>query len=51
MIVLLGRPRVYRPEPDGELAPGGLAVAVALAAAAAGSEAELVGGSCRKGIG
>jgi hypothetical protein len=43
MIVVLGRPRVYRPEPDGELAPGGLAVAVALAAAAAGSEAELVG--------
>jgi sugar/nucleoside kinase (ribokinase family) len=43
VIVVLGRPRVYRPEPDGELAPGGLAVELALAAARAGSEAELVG--------
>jgi pfkB family carbohydrate kinase len=43
MIVVLGRPRVYRPEPDGELAPGGLAVELALAAAAAGGEVELVG--------
>ena len=43
MIVVLGRPRVYRPEPDGELAAGGLAVEVALAAARAGSDVELVG--------
>jgi hypothetical protein len=43
VIVVLGRPRVHRPEPDGELAPTGLAVAVALGAAAAGSEVELVG--------
>jgi ribokinase len=43
MIVVLGRPRVYRPEPDGELAPGGLAVEVALAAARAGAQVELVG--------
>ncbi len=43
MIVVLGRPRVYRPEPDGELAPGGLAVEMALAAARAGVEVELVG--------
>lgn len=43
MIVVLGRPRVYRPEPDGELAPGGLAVELALAAARAGVEVELVG--------
>jgi sugar/nucleoside kinase (ribokinase family) len=43
MIVVLGRPRVYRPEPDGELAPGGLAVELALAVARAGSQVELVG--------
>ncbi len=43
MIVVLGRPRVYRPEPDGDLAPGGLAVELALAAARLGSEVELVG--------
>ena len=43
MIVVLGRPRVYRPEPDGDLAAGGLAVEVALAAARAGSDVELVG--------
>jgi hypothetical protein len=43
MIIVLGRPRVYRPEPDGELAPGGLAVELALAAARAGSDVELVG--------
>ncbi len=43
MIVVLGRPRVYRPEPDGELAPGGLAVELALAAARAGAGVELVG--------
>jgi sugar/nucleoside kinase (ribokinase family) len=43
MIVVLGRPRVYRPEPDGDLAPGGLAVELALAAARQGSDVELVG--------
>ena len=43
MIVVLGRPRVYRPEPDGELAPGGLAVELALAIGRAGTEVELVG--------
>jgi sugar/nucleoside kinase (ribokinase family) len=43
MIVVLGRPRVYRPEPDGQLAPGGLAVELALAAARAGVAVELVG--------
>ncbi len=43
MIVVLGRPHVYRPEPDGELAPGGLAVELALAVAHAGVEVELVG--------
>jgi ribokinase len=43
MIVVLGRPRVYRPEPDGDLAPGGLAVELALAAARAGAEVQLVG--------
>jgi hypothetical protein len=43
MIVVLGRPRVYRPEPDGELAPGGLAVEVALAIGRAGIDVELVG--------
>ena len=41
--MVLGRPRVYRPEPDGELAPGGLAVELALASARAGAEVELVG--------
>jgi len=43
MIVVLGRPRVYRPEPDGNLAPGGLAVEVALAVGGAGTVVELVG--------
>ena len=43
MIVVLGRPRVYRPEPDGELAPGGLGVEVALALGRAGVGVELVG--------
>ncbi len=43
MIVVLGRPHVHRPEPDGELAPGGLAVELALAVARVGAEVELVG--------
>lgn len=43
MIVVLGRPRVERPEPDGDLVPAGLAAAVAMAVARAGAEVELVG--------
>lgn len=43
MIVVLARPRVYRPEPDGELAPGGLGVEVALALGRADVAVELVG--------
>ncbi len=43
MIVVLGRPHVYRPEPDGELAPGGLAVELALAAVRTGADVEIVG--------
>jgi hypothetical protein len=43
MIVVLGRPRVYRPEPDGDLAPGGLGVEVAMALGRLGADVELVG--------
>lgn len=43
MIVVLGRPRVYRPEPDGPLAPGGLAAETALAIGRAGVGVEMVG--------
>jgi hypothetical protein len=43
MIVVLGRPRVYRPEPDGDLAPGGLGVEVALALGRLGADVEIVG--------
>jgi hypothetical protein len=43
VIVVLARPRVYRPEPDGELAPGGLGVEVALALGRAEVAVELVG--------
>jgi hypothetical protein len=43
MIVVLARPRVYRPQPDGDLAPGGLGVEVALTLGAAGTPVELVG--------
>lgn len=43
MIVVLARPRVYRPQPDGELSPGGLGAEVALALAGAGVPVELVG--------
>jgi hypothetical protein len=43
VIVVLGRPRVYRPEPDGQLVPGGLAAEVALALGRAGVPVELVG--------
>jgi sugar/nucleoside kinase (ribokinase family) len=43
VIVVLGRPRVYRPEPDGPLAAGGLAAEVAMAVGRAGVGVELVG--------
>jgi hypothetical protein len=43
VIIVLGRPRVYRPEPDGGLAPGGLAAEIALALGRAGATVELVG--------
>ncbi len=43
MIVVLGRPRVYRPEPDGPLAPGGLAAEIALAVGRSGVGVEIVG--------
>ena len=43
MIAVLARPRVYRPQPDGELSPGGLGVEVALALGSAGVPVELVG--------
>jgi len=43
MIVVLGRPRVYRPEPDGPLAPGGLAAEIALAIGRSGVGVEIVG--------
>jgi len=43
MIAVLGRPRVYRIEPDGPLAPGGLAVEIALALGQESAAVELVG--------
>lgn len=43
MIVVLGRPRVYRPQPDGPLAPGGLAAEIALSIGRAGVAVEMVG--------
>jgi hypothetical protein len=43
MIVVLGRPRIYRPEPDGPLAPGGLAAEIALAVGRNGVGVEIVG--------
>ena len=43
MIVVLGRPEVQRPQPDGDLAPGGLAAEVALAIGRAGVAVEIVG--------
>jgi hypothetical protein len=43
VIVVLGRPTVHRPEPDGELAPGGLSTAVARWLAGAGAKVELAG--------
>jgi hypothetical protein len=43
MIIVLGRPLVYRPEPDGPLAPGGLAAEIALAIGRDGVGVEMVG--------
>jgi len=43
VIVVLGRPTVHRPEPDGELMPSGLATEVARALARAGASVELAG--------
>jgi hypothetical protein len=43
VIVVLGRPRVYRPQPNGPLAPGGLAAEIALALGRAGVAVEIVG--------
>lgn len=43
MIAVLGRPRVHRPQPDGGLAPAGLAADVSLAIGRAGAQVELVG--------
>ncbi len=43
MIVVLGRPRVYRPEPDGPLAPVGLVAEIALAIGRSGVGVEIVG--------
>jgi hypothetical protein len=43
MIVVVGRPRVTRPEPDADLVPGGMAADIAVAIARSGSEVELVG--------
>jgi hypothetical protein len=43
MIVVLGRPRVYRSAPDGALLPGGLPAEIALALGRSGAGVELVG--------
>ena len=43
MIAVLGRPRVHRPDPSGELTPGGLAAEIAMALGRAGLGVELVG--------
>jgi hypothetical protein len=43
MIIVLGRPRVYRPQPDGPLAPGGLAAEIAMSIGRAGVGVEIVG--------
>jgi sugar/nucleoside kinase (ribokinase family) len=43
MIVVLGRPRVYRPQPNGPLAPGGLAAEIAMSIGRAGEGVEIVG--------
>lgn len=43
MIVIVGRPRVMRPEPDSELVPSGMAADIAIDIARAGGKVELVG--------
>lgn len=43
MIVVLGRPRVHRPDPGGDVVPGGLAAEIALALGSIGAGVELVG--------
>ena len=43
MIVVVGRPRVTRPEPDADLVPGGMAADIAITVARTGGEVELVG--------
>jgi hypothetical protein len=43
VIVVLGRPSVFRPQPDGELAPGGLVTLIAQALVEAGASVELAG--------
>jgi sugar/nucleoside kinase (ribokinase family) len=43
VIIVLGRPRVHRPDPSGELLPGGLAAEIALALGRGGVGVELVG--------
>jgi sugar/nucleoside kinase (ribokinase family) len=43
VIVVLGRPRVHRPDPSGALAPGGLAAEIAMALGRSGLGVELVG--------
>jgi sugar/nucleoside kinase (ribokinase family) len=43
VIVVLGRPEVYRPEPDGELVPGGLAAEIAMCLGRTGVGVEIVG--------
>jgi sugar/nucleoside kinase (ribokinase family) len=43
VIVVLGRPSVHRPEPDGELAPSGLASDIARALVLQGGAVELAG--------
>ena len=43
MIIVLGWPRVYRPQPDGPLAPGGLSAEIALEIGRVGVAVEVVG--------
>jgi sugar/nucleoside kinase (ribokinase family) len=43
MIIVVGRPRVMRPEPDAELVPSGIAAEIAITVARSGAEVELVG--------
>ena len=43
MIVVVGRPRVIRPEPDAALVPSGIAAQIAITIARSGAAVELVG--------